>query len=234
MILTSKYVVSAMIAAAALGVLGPVAAQQDETADTQQSGETAPDEDPANENLANELTKRHTLRQEFTIKRIVDGEVVETTERSVAIDGSRPSLPTEAGQSIEAQLKESFDQELLTRTEALSEAKLDFALGDIDRDGLLSKQEFTRLIDLLQQAGGEETGRETSGGSDTEWRSFVDELDDPATPISFEDFAGSEDALLDEKQFTLGFLHQFDETDLDGDGLLAAEELARFRNKFGA
>ena len=191
-------------------------------------GEVVPADDPSNENLAAELTRRHQLQQTYTIRRTVNGEVIETTERSVAFKDGRPVLPTEAGQSIEQRLKASFDRELLTRTEALDEARLNFALGDVDRDGAITAPEFERLLDVLGANVAPPSGEPGARAG-----AFVAGLDGDRASLTFAAFAGPETLSLDERAFGLAFLTQFDEADRDGDALLRGEEIKTFRRVFG-
>lgn len=195
-------------------------------------------DDPDSDAAANELTRRHNLEQSFTVRRTVDGKVFETIEETVSLDGTTPTLPTEAAGTIEQRLKNSFDRLALTRPEALDEARLNFALGDVDRDGRMSEAEFVRLLDLIQSNGfgagdpmglSGEAGRVDDAGADTPALSFADFLDlksgpdgVPATP------------LVDEQAFALGFLRQFDAADDDANAVLSGDELRRFRRVFGA
>ncbi len=201
-----------------------------QTAD--ESVETAPEDDPANESLAAELTRRHQLKQSFTVKRTVNGEVVETSSETISLNRDRPTLPSEAGKTIEQRLKEAFDRRALTRPEAFEEGKLDFTIGDVDRDGRIDAAEFDRLLALLNSREPSAPGADSAGEETSIRASFVNELAPVDQRVSFASFSGPEGAPLDEKRFTLEFLKVFDAADTDADGVLQGEELTAFRQAF--
>ncbi|MEO1013698.1 MAG: hypothetical protein AAFX08_00775 [Pseudomonadota bacterium] len=236
--LDRKRLSTAAVCASALIWSGHVVAQTSESAaqtpeaEAEVDVEIAPEDDPANESLAAELTRRHQLKQSFTVQRRVNGEVVETTEETVVLGDDLPSRPTEAGKTIKEQLKDAFDRKALTRTEALAEGKLDFAIGDVDRDGLLNAAEFERLIALL--SANDVSSAAAGGAAERESlrASFVSGLEAVQPEVSFETFSGPEAAPIDEKRFTLEFLKVFDGADADADGVLQGDELRAFRSAF--
>jgi hypothetical protein len=82
------------------------------------------------DNMADDLNKRQQLKQAFTFTRTVNGEVVETDTRSITYSRNDPIRTTETTVSPFDALKAKFDSELLSRTEAFREAKLDFTAAD--------------------------------------------------------------------------------------------------------
>ena len=181
------------------------------------------EQEPSEDNIAASLNARQKIKQDFTLTHKVNGEVVETTKRSVTVTGTTPRR-TEAGVTLAERLSASYDRELLTRSEAYEEGKVNFALGDIDRDKKMSEDEFLRLLDTLKEHRDDALNKDTSLR-----KSFIAELDDAAARTQFKAIAG-ERTLLDEKSFVLAFLAEFDRADTNKDGVVKDAELTTFRS----
>ncbi len=204
--------------------------------------EPAPDAAPAQEdsdpdNMASQLNSQQQIKQTFTIKRTINGEVVETDQRTVTYSRSDPTRPSEAGSSVVEELLTAFNNEVLTRAEAFEEAKLDFVVADIDRDNLMSEQEFIGLVDTWRtnaarkaEAADEQTAR------DRQYRAFIEELNpnigaqESAVRASrkFAFMAGASTAMARD-DYIREYLLDFDSMDSDGDSILRGEELLQFR-----
>jgi hypothetical protein len=197
----------------------------------------APIAGPNPDEMADQLNAQQQIQQSFTVTRTINGEVVETEKRTVTYDRNNPYRETEAGQSAMEALKAAFDREVLTRTEAFEEAKLDFTAGDKDRDGVLSEGEFIELasewrVDATREAapGDPETARER------QYRAFLDELNPEASKEElaarakqkFLFMAGAAGALSRE-DYVREYLLDFDSMDRNRDMLLKANELMEFR-----
>lgn len=200
--------------------------------------EPSPVDDPDNDDFANELTKRHQLQQTFTVRRRVNGKIVETTEQSISLENAGPLNPTEAGTTLEQQLKASFDQQALTRQEAFDEATLNFSLGDINSDGLLTETEFARLLDVMA-ADFQQTATQNDDTADERRRRFIQELtgeQEDVTKLSYSELVSSPSADQvtepNKVNFRLLYLKLFDGADQNTDGILMDKELSNFRSNF--
>ena len=203
-----------------------------------ETGEEASPPDP--DNSADQLNAQQELEQTFTLQRKINGEIVETDRRTVTYERGAPLRQTEAARSVLQALKASFDKELLTRNEAFEEAKLDFSLADADRDGMMTADEFERLIRLLTEKeamSNDPAATDPATSSPTpisDRAAFVAALD--ATPVAqasqarakFSFMAGAAQT-LDRQTFIQEYLRDFDAMDTDEDGMLRGEELAAFR-----
>ncbi len=189
--------------------------------------ETAQDSDP--DNAAASLNAQQQLQQSFTFTRTINGEVVETQTRTVIFDKSTPVQDTEAGASPVEKLKTSFDLEALTRTEAYEEAKLDFALADIDRDGALTSPEFVRLAGLWREA---DNTSNDAPRVDAWWAKPKDgatiQSVEEAAQRKFMFMAGAAET-LDLTTYIREVLTDFDAMDDDNDGILRDDPLISFR-----
>lgn len=242
---------SLFLAAALTLAAGPAMAQENATAAaTDEAQEAAVDEaasaapeDGAEttevdaDNMADLLNSRQQLQQTFTLKRTVNGEVIETDKRTVTYSRDDPYRETEAAKSTVERLKESFDGEALTRTEAFEEAKLDFVIADADRDGRMTAAEFANLVDTWRktdarqaEAPNEEIARQR------EYDAFLQEIDPDTAEMQTEAYALEKFAFMAGAAETLSLqdyireqMLDFDSMDADKDTILTGEELMRFR-----
>ena len=210
----------------------------------QPAPEAAAPEDPAQaqagsdaDNMASQLNSRQQIKQTFTIKRTINGEVVETDQRTVTYSPSDPARPSEAGSSVVEELLTAFNNEVLTRAEAFEEAKLDFVVADIDRDNLMSEQEFIGLVDTWRtNAARKAAATDEQSARDRQYRAFIEELNpnigaqESAVRASrkFAFMAGASPAIARD-DYIREYLLDFDSMDTDGDSILRGEELMEFR-----
>lgn len=229
----------------AASLISAASAQTPETTESPAADQTAttpadPLAAPAGPNpdeMADELNAQQQLKQDFTVTRTINGEVIETDTRTVTYSRGQPYRETEAGQTAVEALKAAFDREVLTRTEAFEEAKLDFTQGDKNLDGLLSEDEFVTLAGEWRAndaravaATDDETARQR------QYRAFIEELDPQATQDElaararekFVFMAGAAGSLSRE-DYIREYLLDFDSMDRDRDMLLKANELMEFR-----
>lgn len=205
--------------------------RQPEPAAAQEPAEPNPDE------IADLLNSRQQIKQPFTFTRTIDGEVVETGQRTLTYSRKDPVRETEAGDSPLDALQAAFDSEVLTRTEAFEEARLDFVIADMNRDVLMTADEFAALIETWRETGAhaanapnEETARQR------QYRAFVEELDPEGAKEDAETSAGRKflsmagaSQTVSREDYLREYLLDFDSMDADGDGLLKGEELMLFR-----
>lgn len=211
----------------------PEAAEQSQEAPPEEGETTEVDED----NMADALNSRQQLQQTFTLKRTVNGEIVETDRRTVTYSRDDPYRETEAGKSTVEQLKESFDGEALTRAEAFEEAKLDFAVADVNHDGAMTAEEFAGLVDNWRrnnerqaEAPNEEIQQQRK------YDAFLAEIDPDAAEMQTEAYAREKFAFMAGAAETLSLqdfireqLLDFDSMDADKNTILEGEELMRYR-----
>lgn len=238
------------ISAVAVGFSHPCAAQQPEATANPAPVEVeatplapadapvAPEAtEPNPDEMANYLNSQQQLKQTFTVTRTINGEVVETDKRTITYSRDDPIRPTEAGVTPMEALRAAFDREVLTRTEAYEEAKLDFVVADRDRNGAVTADEFATLVaswraDVAREAKptDEDTARQR------QYRAFVEELDpegakaehDAEARAKFAFMAGAAGALSRET-YIREYLLDFDSMDADADLTVKGEELLHFR-----
>ena len=193
--------------------------------------ETNPDE------MADLLNSQQQLQQTFTLRRTINGEVVETEKRTVTYDRNTPYRETEAGETTVSRLKAAFDGEALTRNEAFEEAKLDFTIADANRDGVMSIDEFSALAASWREsdaraakAPNEEIARQR------EYDAFLAEISPEAAQMQYEAFAREKFTFLtggaetvSRQAYIREYLLDFDSMDADKDTVLQDEELLKFR-----
>jgi hypothetical protein len=198
-----------------------------------------PDDTPAfnPDESADLLNSRQQLQQTFTLRRTINGEVVETEQRTVIFDPNRPYRETEASQTTVERLKAAFDGEVLTRIEALEEAKIDFTIADINRDNAMDVTEFSELV-----ASWRETDMRTVDAPNEkiarqrEYDAFLAEIS-PETAKLQQDTNAKEKFLfltggaeqVTRKDYIREYLLDFDSMDEDNDTILQGNELLRFR-----
>ncbi len=198
---------------------------------------TATQSDSDADNMASQLNARQQIKQTFTVTRTINGEVVETDQRTVTYSRGDPTRPSEAGSSVVEELLTAFNNEVLTRAEAFEEAKLDFVVADLDRDNLMSEQEFIGLVDTWRTNAARKaaTTREQTA-RDRQYRAFIEELNpnmaaqESAVRASrkFAFMAGASPAMARD-DYIREYLLDFDSMDSDGDGILRGEQLMEFR-----
>lgn len=178
----------------------------DAPAQDDRAEEKAAEEPADSDNVAASLNAAQRLKQSYTLTRTVDGEVVERESREIAVDDDAPTRPTEAGVSALERLKADFDGETLTRREAVDAARLDFALADKNRDGVMSADEFDGLAAIwrTRDAIADASGRAPA-----------------ATPVEPFPTLASQD-------FLARLMAAFDDSDSDGDGVLRGEQLTSY------
>lgn len=208
-------------------------AAQTEPEDLALEDTTAPDPDE----MADMLNSSQQLQQTFTLKRTVDGEVVETEKRTVTFSRDTPYRETEAGSTTMERLKRSFDGEALTRTEAFEEAKLDFVIADVDRDEAMTAEEFGVLVASWREnearqaaAPNQEIARQR------QYEAFLSEINPDTAQMQDEAYAKQKFAFMAGAAETMSlqdyireYLLDFDSMDKDQNMVLSDEELMRFR-----
>lgn len=191
---------------------------------------SAGDEPAVNEDeIADYLNSQQQIKQDVTLTRSLNGEVVETRTETVIYSKDDPLKNTEAGVTPLERLKAEFDSQALTRKEALDEAKLDFVVADLDRDDRMTSDEFLFLVKGWEDAEITGAGRGR----------FVDpyyHVDAEAAKIEHADQARAKfiamaatDAAITRRTFTNRILADFDIADIDDNELLQGEELLNFR-----
>ncbi|MEM8988213.1 MAG: hypothetical protein AAGC95_15970 [Pseudomonadota bacterium] len=214
------------------------AAATDDSAPAPVEPQTPQSEQEKQDNMADDLNARQELRQTFTLERTIDGEVVESAKRTVTYDRSIPFRETEAGQSALEMLKAAFDRELLTRTEAFEEAKLDFTAADVNRDGKMTRAEFATLVESWRGASAAPSDDDTEEASarKRQYDAFLAEIDPDTAKTEFDAhadkkfsfMAGMSDTISRE-DYVREYLLDFDSMDTDKDNQLKGDELLRFR-----
>lgn len=189
------------------------------------------------DDMADMLNSRQQLQQTFTLKRTVNGEVVETDRRTVVYTDDVPLRESEATLSTKEQLMAAFDGEFLTRVEAFEEAKLDFTIADVDSDEAMTADEFATLVDSWRKnntrqaaAPNEEIKRQR------QYEAFLEEISPDAAGMQNEAYAREKFAFMagaattiTRKDYIREYLLDFDSMDVDKDTILKDEELMRFR-----
>lgn len=236
--LSALIVIQAAAGAAAQAPLTPVEETSPEAATSE-----APQEAPAEPNpdeMADLLNSRQQIQQSFTFTRTIDGEVVETDRKTVTFSRNDPVRPTEAGETPLESLKAAFDREVLTRTEAFEEAKLDFLVADQNRDNMMTADEFALLVGTWRESGTRDADAPPAEDEETarqrQYRAFIEEIDPEGAKqeamqrarLKFRYMAGAA-ASLSREDYLREYLLDFDSMDADGDSLLKGEELMMFR-----
>ncbi len=194
----------------------PAPADGEATADDAQAEEINEDE------MSHILNAQQQLQQTYTLQRKIDGEVTETETRTIIYSDDTPIRPTEAGRSAREQMMARFDNELLTRTEAFEEAKLDFLVADLDRNGAMNADEFASLVASWNED--EETTDTPVDSVDPEDRRSAE----ARARLKFAFMAGAS-SVLTQKDYIREYLVDFDAMDANGDQFLKGAELENFR-----
>ncbi len=187
--------------------------------------------------VADMLNSRQQLQQTFTLKRTIDGNVVETEKRTVTYSRDQPYRETEAGQTALQKLQATFDGEVLTRVEAFEEAKLDFTIADTNRDGAMTADEFIALVNSWRENDTRQAEAPTQEVA--RQRNFEDFLLDVNPEAAREQnqthvrgkfaFMSGAAQTVSREEYIREYLLDFDAMDADKDTLLKEMELMRFR-----
>ena len=187
--------------------------------------------------MADMLNSRQQLKQTYTLRRTINGEVVESEKRTVTLSRDKPYRETEAGVTTVEALKAAFDGELLTRIEAFEEAKLDFVVADVDRDEVMTREEFVRLVDTWR----EDTARTADAPTQEiarqrQYDAFLSEISPQAADSQSDQYAREKFAFMagaaetvSRQDYIREYLLDFDTMDANKDTMLRNDELMRFR-----
>lgn len=186
---------------------------------------------------ADDLNSQQQLQQSFTLKRSIDGELVQSEKRTITYSRDDPFRKTEAQDSVSEQLLAAFDGEVLTRTEAFEEARLDFTIADKDRDEVLTEQEFTDLVVSWQGNEKRDVDAPTKTISrQRQYDAFLSEITDNEADTTSNynaqqkfAFLAGEMTSITRKEYIREYLLEFDSMDVNRNALLEGEELLRFR-----
>ena len=203
----------------------------DEAAAPQEPEEINPDES------ADMLNSMQQLKQTYTLKRTINGEVVESTKKTVTFSRDMPYRETEAGQSTVEALKAAFDKELLTRIEAFEEAKLDFTIADANRDGAMTVDEFLALVSNWRETDTRDADAPNADiARQRQYDAFLAEISLETAETQSDQYAREKFAFMAGASETVSrevyireYLLDFDTMDVDKDTLLRGEELMKFR-----
>lgn len=222
----------------------PDAQQPDESAAAsappvqERQGEDQADQAEINpDEMADQLNKRQQLQQTVIFTRTINGEVVGEEKRTVTYSRGDPVRPSEAGGSAIEELRAAFDREVLTRSEAYEEARLDFTAADSDRNGRLTAEEFVTLVlSWRENAARAAAARDEEAARQRQFRAFVEELDPVAAEkraaeqarAKFAYMAGAAPTIARD-DYIREYLLDFDSMDQNGDMILQGEELMMFR-----
>lgn len=184
--------------------------------------------------ITRELNANTRLDRSFTLRRRVNGELVETTKRTVAL----PRGATDNDTAPSERALAAYDDEVLSRVEALEEAKNDFTAADTNKDGLMSKAEFEALAKTWRAKARREESAESQEHLAREERreAFLAELkretDDtrPHTDAArkFAFLAGMSQTISRE-DYVREYMLDFDSVDENKDMILKGDELKQFR-----
>lgn len=220
----------AILFAATAALASPFHAAAQEPTGAETSSTAAEEAPTINEDeMADFLNSQQQIKQDVTLTRKVNGAVVETRKETIVYSKGDPVRDSEAGLSPLEKLKAEFDSQAITRKEALEEAKLDFVVADLDRDGRMSAEEFLFLIKGWETAEitGSGRGRFVEPYFHVDTESAAAEHAELAR-AKFTAMAGA-DLTLSKKAFTRRIIEEFEEHDGNRDDLLQGDELLNFR-----
>ena len=209
-----------------------------EATSTEATPPTEPAEPEINEDeMADLLNSQQQLQQSFTFTRKIDGEVVETETRTITYTDDDPLRSTEANRTALEELKAAFDGEVLTRTEAFEEAKVDYVIADADRDGIMTQEEFADLVMTWLENDPRQPAAPTKEiARQRQYQAFLNEIDPEAARLQAEARAKQKFAFmtgaatgLSQKDYIAEYLVDFDAMDANKDMLLKDDELLKFR-----
>lgn len=188
---------------------------------------------PNPDEMAADLNRQQRVEQTYTLTRTLDGKVIETTKKTLVFKPGDSARESEAGLSPVEEMLESFRNEVLTRTEAYEEAKLDYAAADVNRDNRMTADEFAGLVENWRLSAIEKTGpTDDEETQQRRLRAFTGGLDPVKVSedarAKFVLMAGATDAMT-RKQYVRETMIDFDAMDGDRDRLLRGDELLKFR-----
>ncbi len=217
--------VSLLVLSGAAQALAQEAAPADQPAISEEAAPAPVNEDE----MADLLNSQQQIRQGVTLTRSIDGTVVETRSETITYSPDDPLRGTEAALSPIERLKAEFASDALTRKEAFEEAKLDFVIADLNRDGKMDESEFVFLVNGWQDATVSGLGRGR----------FVDptpHADEAAAKAEHESqarakfsFIAGGSATVSRKDYMREVLIDFDALDKNNDSVLTGDELLNFR-----
>ncbi len=219
-----------LAAAAAIAAPALMPALAQETPAAEPGAPVAGDAPAINEDeMADLLNSQQQIKQDVTLTRTVDGKVVETKKETIVYSKDDPLRGSEAGLSPLEKLVAEFASQAITRKEALDEAKLDFVLADLDRDGAMTSDEFVYLVKGWEDAEitGSGSGRFVEPYFHVDAQSAAAEHAEQAR-AKFTAMAGVGPA-LSKKAFTRRVIAEFEQYDANKDDLLQGDELLNFR-----
>lgn len=241
------FVVRSLSLFACLALIVPASAQEtsNETLGADDTNIDANEEPISDENvieanpdeIADMLNSQQQLTQGVTLKRSVNGEVVESDKRVITYSRDKPYRRTEAEPSEREKLRAQFDGELLTRTEAFDEARLDFVIADTDQNGLMTADEFAALVNSWREKNIRKVApRNNAEERQRNYEDFLEEIDPEAAQMQtaayahekFSFMAGAQETISRE-DYIREYLLDFDSMDQDKDTMLRNDELAKFR-----
>lgn len=214
---------------------GALAQGSDEEAAPAENTEES--DEPNADEIADQLNSQQQLQQTFTLKRTINGEIVETKKTTVTLAPGDPYRPTEAGQTTLQQVQAAFDSEVLTRVEAFEEAKLDFTIADADRDGRMTAEEFANLVNSWRETGARDADAPSEEiARERQYQALLEAIDPEAAEketasyakAKFSFISGAQESIARE-DYIREYLLDFDTMDSDDDTLLKGDELMRFR-----
>ncbi|MEL6791033.1 MAG: hypothetical protein AAFO78_10735 [Pseudomonadota bacterium] len=195
---------------------------------------------PDPDRQAADLNARQRINQTFTVRRRAGDDVLSETTLIVPGDRDFARQTSEAGGTVRDYIRAAADATLLTRREAFTEAQLDFALLDQDRDGFLNQTEYEKAAALRRDQEAYErlvnTSEEKapSETKDNRYAAFA-KADRQAAQRArltrqFTEMAAlSGGQSIDQRAYALGILAIFDKLDGNEDGVLIDAELHSFR-----
>ena len=210
---------------------------EEPAAENEAGGEADENAEPNPDESADLLNSQQQLQQTFTLKRTINGEVVETKKETVTLSSDAPYRPTEAGETTLQQVRAAFDRQVLTRVEAFEEAKLDFTVADVDRDGLMTSEEFADLVDSWRETGAKAVDAPNEEiALQRQFEALFETVDPEATETQKKAYAEEKFAFmsgaapsLTREDYIREYLLDFDTFDVNDDTLLKGDELLRFR-----
>lgn len=199
------------------------------------------DEEPTprdEDTVTRALNAHQRLEQTFTLRRTVNGELVETATRTLAPPRGDRAREMNAGRAARERVLAAYDGEVLSRLEALEEAKTDFRAGDSDQNGSMNKAEFEALVESWRADPARQAGASADAPDAREQRfaTFLAEIrreSEGARPFTnaakrFAFLAGASQTISRE-DYVREYMLDFDSMDANKDMLLEGDELFQFR-----
>ena len=232
---TASLLMSAFIALPVWGYGSQESAADDEASPAESVEKNA-------DNSANDLNARQRIRQTFTVKRRINGTVVEETTIAVPDDARFPARETEAGDGVRQFVRDKVDREVLTRREAVDEADLEFTLADSNMDGTLTKEEYVALYETRLKDPNytdfltlDETAHKSSDGKTPTDRyaafAAADRLAYRKAALGdYYDLVIDNNPTLNRQYYIRAYLNEFDRMDIDANDMITVEEMPALRH----